>query len=248
MALLELRGVSRRFGGVRAVDAVDIEVHPGDVLGVIGPNGAGKTTLFSMVAGTIRPTAGTIRFDGTDVTGWSPEQAARAGVVRTDQNTRPFDSMSALDNVVVGALLHDGPAGARRAARGLLDAVGLGHREHVLAGALSTGQRKRLEVARAMATKPRLLLLDEMTGGVDQRTIPELLDLIAWLASTGVTLMVIEHNQQAMMRLATRIVALHLGRVLATGAPDEVTRDPAVVEAYLGPSFVEPVAGPGDAR
>lgn len=246
MTLLSVREVSRTFGGVQAVRGVSFDVDEGEVVGVMGPNGAGKTTLFSMIAGALPPSGGEITFASRRITGWSAEAVAAAGIVRTDQNTRAFEAMSALDNVIVGALLRRSPRTAAERARELLAAVGLEGRESVLAGALSTGQRKRLEVARAMATEPRLLLLDEMTGGVDQRTIPALVELMVWLNKSGVTLLVIEHNQEVMMSLATRIVAMNLGEVIAVGTPDEVAHHPAVIDAYLGPSFRVGVASPGD--
>lgn len=236
MTMLAVKGLGRRFGGVAAVTDVSFSVERGEVVGLMGPNGAGKTTLFAMLAGAIRPSSGHMYFQGEEVTGWSAQQAASAGVVRTDQNTRPFERMTALDNVIVGTLLHSRSlADCRREARRLLASVGLADREERLAGELSTGQRKRLEVARAMATQPKLLLLDEMTGGVDQRTVQSLLELVRWLKDSGMTLILIEHNQEAMMALASRVIAMNLSRVIDDGPPASIVQSQAVIDAYLGP-------------
>lgn len=236
MTMLTVKGLGRRFGGVAAVTDVSFSVERGEVIGIMGPNGAGKTTLFGMLAGAITPSSGQMHFEGEEVTGWSAQQAARAGVVRTDQNTRPFERMTALDNVIVGSLLHSRSlADCRQEARQLLSSVGLADREERLAGELSTGQRKRLEVARAMATQPKLLLLDEMTGGVDQRSIQSLLELVVWLKDSGMTLILIEHNQEAMMTLASRVIAMNLGRVIDDGRPASIVKSQVVIDAYLGP-------------
>ena len=231
--------VTRRYGGLIAVDGVSMDVAAGEIVGVVGPNGAGKTTLFGMIAGAIHPSTGKIMIDGADVTGWNPEQAAARGVARTFQMMRPFGSMTVLENVVVGALLRDrNVARARRSAEEYIDLVGLADKIDDYAGQLSTGQRKRLEIARAMATRPRLLLLDEVSAGVDQGSVPALIGLIGQLRTDGVTLLVIEHNMRVIMSLADRIVALHLGKKIADGVPRAVIADPAVITAYLGPSYV----------
>jgi len=227
--------LSRRFGGLTAVDAVSFEVEPGSIVGLVGPNGAGKSTVFALLGGSLRPTRGQIRLDGRDVAGWAPERAARAGVCRTFQVMRPFVSMTVLENVMVGALLrHYTLRPAREVADHCIELVGLGEKRDARAATLSTGQRKRLELARAMATRPRLLMLDEVTGGVDQRSIPALMEMISKLRAEGVTLLVIEHNMRVITSLADRIVALHLGKVIAEGTPSEVVRNETVVKAYLG--------------
>ena len=238
-ALLELDAVTRRFGGLLAVDSVSFAVEEGSIVGIVGPNGAGKTTLFSLIGGSVRPTAGRIHFRGQDVSGWRPERAAREGVCRTFQVMRPFPSMTVLENVMVGALLRRyGVAAARERAEECIELVGLGHKADDTAAGLSTGQRKRLEMARAMATEPKLLLLDEVTGGVDQRSIPGLVELISKLRASGLTLLVIEHNMRVITALADRLVALHLGRVITEGPPAEVVRHEEVERAYLGGALI----------
>lgn len=242
MALLELVDVSRRFGGLAAVDRVCLTVSEGAIVGVVGPNGAGKSTLFSLIGGSTRPSHGRIRFAGREVTGWQPEKAARAGVSRTFQVMRPFPTMTVIENVMVAALLRRyGVRSARARAEECVELVGLAHKMNDTAAGLSTGQRKRLEMARAMATEPKLLMLDEVTGGVDQRSIPGLVDLISQLRARGLTLIVIEHNMQVITALADRLVALHLGRVIAEGPPADVVRNEEVERAYLGGSLVSEV-------
>jgi branched-chain amino acid transport system ATP-binding protein len=236
--LLDIAGVTKRFGGVVANAGVSFAVAPGEIVGVIGPNGAGKSTLFDVITGFYRPDRGTIHFAGEPLTGLRPDEINRRGVGRTFQKLRPFAGMTAQENVMVGALLQDpDPRAAREAARRCLALVGLEEKADAFARELSTGQRKRLEMARAMATRPRLLLLDEVTGGVDQRSIPGLVALIGRLRDEGVTLVVIEHNMRVIMSVATRIVALHLGQKIADGPPAEVVRDRALIEAYLGAAY-----------
>ncbi len=239
MSLLSVAGVTKRFGGITANRGVSFDVAPGELVGIIGPNGAGKSTLFEIVSGFYRPDEGEVRLDGARLTGLSPDAICRLGVARTFQKLRPFPGLSVLDNVTVGALTrtHD-MRHARERARELLARVGLAEKAAAHAGTLSTGQRKRLELARALATRPRVLLLDEVTGGVDQRSIPGLVQLIRDLHGDGLTLLVIEHNMRVITAVASRIVALYLGEVIADGPPDAVTRDRRVVEAYLGQAYV----------
>ncbi len=236
-AALSVSEVSRSFGGLQAVNSVSLDVAAGEILGIIGPNGAGKSTLFNLIAGQIRPDSGTVALDGQPVTGLPPEAIVRRGLVKTFQTSRPFGTMTFLENVMVAALLRaPGSAEARRVALEQLETVGLADRADVPAGWASTGQRKRLEIARALATGPRLLLLDEPFGGVDLPSMDTLIDLLQAVRKRGVTLVVIEHNLEAVHRLVDRLVAMHLGEIIVSGPPELVTRDPRVVQAYLGAS------------
>jgi branched-chain amino acid transport system ATP-binding protein len=239
MSLLSVAGVTKRFGGIVANRGISFDVAPGELVGVIGPNGAGKSTLFEIITGFYRPDEGEVRLDGARLTGLSPDVVCRRGVARTFQKLRPFQGLSVLDNVMVGALTRTKDVRhARERARELVGKVGLAEKVEAHARTLSTGQRKRLELARALATEPRVLLLDEVTGGVDQRTIPELVRLVRDLHAGGLTLLVIEHNMRVITAVAQRIVALHLGEVIADGPPDVVARDRRVIEAYLGQAYV----------
>ncbi len=240
MSLLSVAGVSKRFGGIIANRGISFDVSPGELVGIIGPNGAGKSTLFEIVTGFYHPDEGEVRLDGARLTGLSPDVVCRRGIARTFQKLRPFQGLTVLDNVMVGALTRTKDVRhARERARELVEKVGLAEKAAAHARTLSTGQRKRLELARALATEPRILLLDEVTGGVDQRTIPELVQLVRDLHAGGLTLLVIEHNMRVITAVAQRIVALHLGEVIADGAPDAVARDRRVVEAYLGQSYAQ---------
>ena len=236
--LLAVDGLTKRFGGVVANRDVSFAVASGELVGVIGPNGAGKSTLFDLITGFQRPDTGRVTFDGVDVTRLRPDELARRGVARTFQKLKPFTDMTVLENVMVGAFLNTADvAAARDAAREALAAVGLADRADAHARGLSTGQRKRLELARALATRPRLLLLDEVTGGVDQATIPGLVRLVRELHGRGLALVVIEHNMRVIMELAQRIVALQMGQVIADAPPATIVRDPRVIDAYLGSSW-----------
>ncbi len=238
MSFLSVDGISKHFGGVAANRDISFEVGQGELVGVIGPNGAGKSTLFEIITGFCRPDAGEVRLDAVRLTGLSPDRVCRLGVARTFQKLRPFSGMTVLDNVAVGALTRIRDVRhAREVAREILERVGLGDKAAAHARTLSTGQRKRLELARALATRPRLLLLDEVTGGVDQRSIPGLVRLVRDVHAEGLTVLVIEHNMRVITAVAQRIVALYLGQIIADGPPEAVSRDRRVVEAYLGRSF-----------
>jgi branched-chain amino acid transport system ATP-binding protein len=238
MKLLSVAGVTKRFGGVVANRDVSFEVAPGELVGLIGPNGAGKSTLFDLITGFQRPDAGRVVLDGRDITAFRPDRISHLGVARTFQKLRPFAGMTVIENVMVGAFQKTADvAAARDTARTVLEAVGLGERTDTHARGLSTGQRKRLELARALATKPRLLLLDEVTGGVDQATVPGLIRLVRELHATGLALIVIEHNMRVIMDISQRVVALQLGQVIADGPPDAIMRDRRVIDAYLGDTW-----------
>ena len=238
MSLLSVAGVTKRFGGVVANREVSFDVAPGELVGVIGPNGAGKSTLFDLVTGFQRPDAGRVSLDGRDVTGLRPDRISHLGVARTFQKLKPFAGMTVLENVMVGAFHATADVAAARApARAVLEAGGRGDRAEMHARGLSTGQRKRLELARALATRPRLLLLDEVTGGVDQASVPGLIRLVRDLHATGLALLVIEHTMRVIMEISQRVVALQLGQVIADGPPAEIVRDRRVIDAYLGETW-----------
>ena len=238
MSLLTVSDVTKSFGGVVANRRVSFSVAPGELVGVIGPNGAGKSTLFDLITGFQRPDAGRVTFDGHDITALRPDRISHLGIARTFQKLRPFAGMTAIENVMIGAFHDTSDVGtARVAAQRALEAVGLGDRARAHARGLSTGQRKRLELARALATRPRLLLLDEVTGGVDQATVPGLIRLVRELHATGLALVVIEHNMRVIMEISQRVVALQLGEVIVDGPPAEIVRDRRVIDAYLGESW-----------
>jgi branched-chain amino acid transport system ATP-binding protein len=232
---LELKGVSKRFGGVHATRDVSFQVHSGEIVGIIGPNGAGKSTLFELISGFVHLDAGSILFDGKEIHRLSPSTVARRGVVRTWQQLRPFADLSAFENVLVGALVgRRSMPEAKRLAESALERVGLAERRDVPARGLSTGQRKRLELARALATGAQVLLLDEVTGGVDPAARKDLVTLIQELNSHGVTIVLIEHDMRVMETLADRVIALHLGAIVTIGEPQRVMSDPGVRRAYMG--------------
>jgi branched-chain amino acid transport system ATP-binding protein len=236
--VLRLEAVTKRFGGLTAVRAVSLDVRAGDLLGIIGPNGAGKTTLFNVIAGYYRPEAGRVLFDGRDITGLAPHAISRLGLTRTFQIVKPFGNLSVADNVMIGALTRlASTRQARVEAERVIALCGLAAHARARAKALPVALRKRLEVARALATRPRLLLLDEVMAGLNPAELGGIVDLVGRLHAEGVTLIVIEHVMAAMMRLARRIVMLHHGEKIAEGTPTEITRDRRVIDAYLGEEF-----------
>jgi len=235
MSLLEVRDLAKSFAGLRALRGVSLTVEEGDFLGIIGPNGAGKTTLFSVIAGQIPPTSGRVFFDSTDVTGLRADRVARLGLVRTFQLMRPFESMTVLDNVAVAAHAHHRRRrAARDAAAEVIARVGLEPWRDRPAGVLPTAGLKRLELARALALRPRLLLLDEVLAGLVPTERAPLIDLLRSLRAQGITIVFIEHIMAAVMALSDRVLVLHEGQVLAEGTPAQVTADQRVVDAYLG--------------
>src|SRR5262252_4820673 len=235
-ALLEVVGISKSFSGLRALENVSFRVPEGSIIGLIGPNGAGKTTCFNVIAGVTRADAGEVRLAGARIDGWRPDQVCRAGIGRTFQLVKPFAGLTVMENVIVGAL---NQVHSVRAAQGIsehvIEQLGLAGKRHAAAGSLTLPDRKRLEVARALATAPRMLLLDEVMAGLRPTETDRMVALFRDLnTSLGLTILMIEHVMRAVMALSRRIIVLHHGRVIAAGAPDEVTRNPAVLECYLG--------------
>ena len=234
-SLLEVNSLTRRFGGLVAVNDVSFALDEGDLVGLIGPNGAGKATLLVLSAGALRPSAGRFRFAGSDVTGWFADRAAAAGVGRTYQVVRPFRSMTALENVMVGAYLREASRSRARArALEVLARVGLADQWDRPAMTLTLASRKRLEIARALATGPRLLLLDEMMSGLTPVETRDAIELVRSLNVDGLTVLLVEHVMEVVMPLSRRVLVLDHGVKIADGPPDAVSRDAAVLAAYLG--------------
>ncbi|XXV02498.1 ABC transporter ATP-binding protein [Sorangium sp. So ce1335] len=235
--MLEVQGISRRFGGLQALSDVAFGVEEGEIVGLIGPNGAGKTTLFNVVSGVHAPEKGRIIFRGQDITGLPPYRVAQLGLARTFQIVRPLHDLTVRENVILGACYgreRHGRGAAARVADEVLALVGLGERAAQLAGSLNVAQKKRLEMARALAARPYLLLLDEVLAGLNPAEVARMIDMIRHVRGQGTTILMIEHLMQAMMSLSDRIVVLDYGKLIAAGEPREVAADPKVIEAYLG--------------
>jgi branched-chain amino acid transport system ATP-binding protein len=235
--ILEVKGVSKRFGGLQALTTVTFNLEQGRILGLIGPNGAGKTTLFNVINGVYTPDVGQVIFRGEDITGKPSFEVARRGLARTYQVVRPLQELTVRENVMVGACFgrekqHKGPAA--ETANEVLQTVGLRDRADQLAGSLNVAQKKRLEMARALAARPYLLLLDEVLAGLNPSEITGMIDTVRLIRERGITILMIEHVMQALMSLSDEVIVLDYGELIAAGTPDEVVHNPQVIEAYLG--------------
>ncbi len=238
MALIEAEKVTKRFGGLMALREVDFHIDPGEILGLIGPNGAGKTTLFNTVAGVFPPDGGKIRFSGEEIGGLRPYELCHRGIARTFQITKPFLNITVLENMMVGALCKEKDIKAgQRIALEILEFVGLVGKKDLLAASLTLEDRKRLELARALATKPRLLLLDEVMAGLTAKEVEDTLHLIRRVQKEGVTIFLVEHVMKAIMAISHRVMVLHHGEKIAEGTPGEIVRNQQVIDAYLGQSY-----------
>ena len=241
--LLEARDVTKAFGSFKAVDAASVTLEQGDILGLIGPNGAGKSTLFNCLTGDLLSTSGKVLFEGHDITDLTPEARAHLGLARTFQVPQTFEGMSVLENVMIGAFLrtsHRAEAEAR--ARAVLERVGMSRLAEAPARSLGTPGRKRLEIARALATEPRLLLLDESLAGLTPNELQDAIGLVRRIHQSGITIVIVEHIMEVIMTLTGHVLVFNQGHVIASGTPDSVVREPAVIEAYLGRSHRRPQA------
>ena len=235
MKILTVENLSKSFGGIHANRDISFDVEEGSILGVIGPNGAGKSTLFDLITGFTKADTGKVKFFDKDIFGISPDKISNLGVGRTFQKLQPFADQTLLENVMIGAFVKEKDIKrARDRALEIIDFVDLIEKRHNFAKQLSTGQRKRLEMARAMAIDPKLLLMDEVTGGVDQKTIPGLVELVKKLKKTGVTIITIEHNINIIMEISDNVLALDQGKRIAFGEPKEIQNNKQVIDAYLG--------------
>lgn len=236
-ALLEVRNISRNFGGLKAIDDISFDINEGEIVGLVGSNGAGKTTLVNLVTGHLKPSKGEIRFRGERITGREPHDLATRGLMRTFQVVQPFRDLSALDNVAAAAMFAGGSrslATARLEANEALDNLGIGHCRDDLPIRMTLAERKRLELARAWVTKPKLLFLDEVNAGLNSGEIEGVLGMIRKIASEGVAIVIIEHLMKVVKGLCPRLIVLHRGALLAMGPTQDVARNPSVIEAYLG--------------
>jgi len=239
VALLEAKNLTKRFGGLVAVSDLSLSVEKGEILGMIGPNGAGKTTAFNMISGYYPPNEGQVFFNGENITGLRPDQVCKKGLTRTFQVVKPFPQLSVLDNVMVGAYSHTNDSDeARQKSREILDFLGMTRMTEMLAGGLPIAMRKRLEIAKALATDPQMLLLDEAMAGLRPKETDEVIELVRRVSQQGVALLLVEHVMKVIMSLADRIVVIHHGEKIAEGEPEVVVRDEAVIDAYLGEAEV----------
>jgi len=238
MKLLEIKNVSKAFGGVLAINQVSFDLNEGEVLGLIGPNGAGKSTLFNLITGIFKPDTGKIRFNKKDITGIAPYKICQSGIARTFQLVKPFSRLTSLENVMVGRAYGSQPARnikqSRIESEQILVLTGLGNKQVQMAGMLSLIDRKRLEIARALATKPQLLLLDEMMAGLNPAELDDAIQLIKAIRDSGISLIVVEHVMKVIMGISDRVMVLKVGEKIADGPPHEVASDRQVIEAYLG--------------
>lgn len=241
MALLEVQRINKAFGGLQAVKDLSFTLEPGEILGIIGPNGAGKTTAFNMIAGYFPPDSGTIHFKREEITGLRPWDVSHRKIARTFQLSKPFGDLSVLENIMVGGFHHQGSrAAARRKAEEMLAFVGMAHEATVEAHNLTATDRKRLELARCLATDPELLLLDEVVAGATPTEASTMMDLIRKIRESGVTIIMVEHVMRVIMGLSHRVLVLHHGETIAVGEPQAVSKDPTVLKAYLGDRHVQP--------
>ena len=239
MALLEVEDLTKTFGGLTAINQVEFSTTEGEILGLIGPNGAGKTTLFNLITGCLKPDRGTIQFRGEEIQGLTPHEISRKGIGRTFQIAKSFSHMSTLDNVMVGGFIHNRDIkNVKDAALEILEFTGLTAQRDALAENLIIGDLRRLEIAKAMATKPTLLLLDEVMAGLNPTETEEAIDIIRKIRDRGITILIVEHVMHAIMSLSDRVIVVHHGERIAEGIPEEVTKNAEVIEAYLGEDYL----------